>query len=76
MKQLLQLLEGGKHTGWVFYHLDNNNQTIAFIFDFQVKREFQSWLQSFWTEFRRNAIFHMQHDFFYDVMGELVGHRA
>ena len=48
---------------------------IGFIFDFQVKRRLHSWFHSFWTQFRKIAIFHIKCNF-YAVTGVLAGSNA
>ena len=48
-----------QHTGYGFYHPGRTNQTIALIFDFQVKEDFQSWCHSFWMQCRRIEMLHI-----------------
>ena len=63
LKHLLEFLEESSI-------LDQNSiikhisiKQLQFISDFQVKRRFQSWFHSFWTQFRRIAIFHIKQNF-------------
>ena len=72
---LPRVTERWQSTGQGFYHPDHVNYTIAFIFNFQIKKGFQSRFHSFWTHFRRIAIFHTQSDY-YNKMGGLVRSKA
>ena len=63
LKHLLELLERGSVLDRGSITPDYPNQTITFVFDFQVKRGLQSWFHCSWAQFRRIAILHIQHDF-------------
>ena len=63
-KYLLELLEGDNILDGTYYHPNHINQAVSFVFDFQVKQRFQSWLCSFWTQFERITILHIESDFY------------